>query len=151
MEMQQDPHREDPKDHIGNVDDMVEFDTIDRILPVPLTDQERMQIGEDMAAAQEKGEQAERDKKAADDEYKGVIEAAYADVSGLSARLRRGKKDVAVQCTVCRDYRVGSVKVTRMDTMETIERRPMTSAERQMGLKLPTDDDKKGNGKGNGK
>lgn len=126
-------------DSIGNVDDMIEFDQVDRVLPVPLTDQERLVIGEEMATAQSKGEQAERDKKAADESYKGVIEEAYADVSKLSAQLRRGKKDIPVQCQITKDYRIGSVKTTRMDTMEVIDRRPMTSTERQMGMSFPKD------------
>lgn len=133
---------EDHDESVGNVDQMIEFEQVDRILPVPLTDQERLVLGEEIAAAQSKGEQAERDKKAAEEGYKGVIEAAYADVSELSARIRYGKKDVPVQCQITKDYRVGSVKVTRMDTMEVIDRRPMTSAERQMGMRFPAENER---------
>lgn len=135
--------REDPSENIGNQDSMVEYESVNKVLPVPLTERERLEIGEDIAAAQEKAEQAERDKKAADEEYKGVIEGAYADVSLGTAKLRRGKKDVEVQCTIFRDYRLGHFKLTRNDTMETLESRPMTSQERQMGIKFPPDDKKK--------
>lgn len=129
----------DREENIGNQDPMTEYEQVERILPVPLTERERLELGEDIAAAQTKAEQAERDKKAADDEYKGVIEGAYAEVSDCAARLRRGKKDASVQCQIFRDYRLGSVKVTRMDTMEVIERRPMNAHERQMGMKFPNE------------
>ena len=133
--------KEDPKDSIGNQDDMVDFEYIDRPLPVPLTDAERLQLGEEMCQAQVKAEQAERDKKAADEEYKGVIEGAYADVSGYASQLRHGKKTIPVQCQIKRDYRLGFIRVTRMDDGTEVESRPMTSNERQMGMKFP--DDKK--------
>ena len=130
-------NQEYPRDNAGNVDQMVEFEYVDRPLPVPLTDRERLELGEEMAAAQQKAEQAERDKKAADEEYKGVIEGAYADVSQTSSRLRHGKKTVPVQCQVRRYYRTGHIRVVRMDDGSEIESRPMTSQERQMGMNFP--------------
>lgn len=138
---------EDPRDNAGNLDTMVEYESIQKVLPVPLTERERLEIGEDIAAAQAKAEQSERDKKAADEEFKGVIDGAYADVSMGTAKLRRGKKDIEVQCTVFRDYRLGHYKLTRNDTMEVLVSRPMTGDERQMGIKFPKDDKgKKANG-----
>ena len=134
----------DHHDNIGNTDQLVEFDSIDRSLPVSLTEAERLQLGEEMCQAQAKAEQAERDKKAADDQYKGIIEGAYADVSEYAHRLRYGKKDIPVQCQIKRDYRIGFIRITRMDDGTEVESRPMTSAERQMGMKFP---DEKGNGK----
>lgn len=121
-------------DSIGNVDQMIEMDYEDRLLPVPLTDRERLEMGEDIAAAQDKAEKAERDKKAADDEYKGVIEGAYADVSSLTRVLRHGKKDAMVQVRIKRDYRLGHVTVHRMDDGAELQSRPMTKEERQMGM-----------------
>lgn len=58
--------QEDPRDNAGNVDTMVEYESVQKVLPVPLTREERLQLGEDIAAAQEKAEQAEKDKQAAD-------------------------------------------------------------------------------------
>ena len=121
----------------GNVDEMVETEEIDRLLPVRLTDRERLEIGEDIAAAQMKAEQAELDKKAADEGYKGIIEGAYADVSQLTKTLRYGRIDRMVHCEVRRDFRRGTVTVRRYDTMEEIESRPMTAAERQRGMEFP--------------
>lgn len=128
---------EESSDNIGNVDQMVEFEYGERDLPVPLTDRERLEIGADIARSQQIAEQAERDKKAADENFKGTIESAYADVSSLTQLLRYGKKDRPVQCQIKRDYRLGQVRIIRMDTGETLEDRPMTKAERQMGMNFP--------------
>lgn len=131
------------RDSVGNVDQMIEMDYEDRLLPVPLTDRERLEIGEDIAAAQAKGEQAERDKKAADDNFKGMIESAYADVSSLTRTLRYGKKDTIVQVRIKRDYRLAWISIHRMDDHTEIQSRPMTQAERQMGMNFT---DPKGKG-----
>lgn len=128
------------RDNIGNVDEMIDLENIDRLLPVKLTDRERLEIGEDIAAAQIKAEQAELDKKAADEGYKGIIEGAYADVSQLTKTLRYGKIDRMVPCEVRRDFRKGQVTVIRLDTMDEVESRPMTAAERQRGMDFPKDD-----------
>jgi len=140
MEKQMNPN-DDARDSIGNADSMVEYEHVDKELPVPLTDRERLEIGEDIAAAQSKAEQAELDKKSADEGYKGIIDGAYADVSQLTKTLRFGKKMTMVQCAIRRDYRLGHIRVIRMDTGEELESRPMTKAERQMGMNF--DDGKK--------
>lgn len=127
----------DERDSIGNLDQMIEMEHFDKLLPVPLTDRERLEIGESIADAQMKAEQAELDKKAADEGYKGVIESAYADVSNLTKQLRRGKKDAMVQCQIRKDYRLGHIRTIRMDTAEILEDRPMTTTERQMGMHFP--------------
>lgn len=122
------------RDSIGNVDQMIEMDYEDRLLPVPLTDRERLEMGETIAVAQMKAEQAELDKKAADENFKGIIEGAYADVSNLTKTLRYGKKDAMVQVRIKRDYRLGWITVHRMDDNTELQSRPMTKEERQMGM-----------------
>lgn len=128
------PHHDDARENVGNADSMVEYEYKDRELPVPLTDPERLQLGQDMAAAQSKAEQTERDKDAADKAFKGQIEAAYADVSDVAQKLRFGKVHRTVSCQHMMDYRLGRIRVVRMDTGEEIESRSMTSQERQMGM-----------------
>lgn len=124
----------DPRENVGNADSMIEYEYKDRDLPVPLTDRERLELGQDIAAAQSKGEQAEIDKKAADDTFNGTIKAAYADVSELASKLRYGKAMKPVNCQYMMDYRLGELRVVRMDDGTEIERRSMTKAERQMGM-----------------
>jgi hypothetical protein len=133
---------EESGDSIGNVDQMVEMDYEDRLLPVPLTDRERLEMCEDIAVAQMKAEQAELDKKAADENFKGIIEGAYADVSNLTKIIRYGKKEAMVQTRIKKDYRLGWITIHRMDDMTELQSRPMTKDERQMGINFDM-----GNGK----
>ena len=124
----------DPRENVGNADSMIEFEYKDLELPVPMTDRERLELGQDIAAAQSIAEQAEKDKKAADESFKGTIEAAYADVSEIAGKLRFGKLMKMVNCQFMQDYRLGEIRVVRMDDGSEISRRQMTKAERQMGM-----------------
>lgn len=132
--MSEKPQSDMDGESIGNVDQMLEFEYVDKLLPVPLTDRERLEIGEVIASAQMQAEQAELDKKAADESYKATIEGAYADVSEFSKLLRYGKKDQMVQCRIKKDYRMGYISVMRLDDGTELESRPMTKAERHMGM-----------------
>lgn len=129
------PHESnDPRDNVGNADSMIEYDYKDHELPVPMTDRERLELGQDIAAAQSIAEQAEKDKKAADESFKGTIEAAYADVSEIAGKLRFGKLLKMVSCQHMLDYRLGEIRIVRMDDGTELSRRAMTKAERQMGM-----------------
>lgn len=124
----------DPRENVGNADSMIEFEYKDVELHVPMTDRERLELGQDIAAAQSIAEQAERDKKAADESFKGTIEAAYADVSEIAGKLRYGKLMKMVNCQFMQDYRLGEIRVVRMDDGTEVSRRQMTKSERQMGM-----------------
>ena len=124
----------DPRENVGNADSMIEYEYKDLELPVPMTDRERLELGQDIAAAQSIAEQAEKDKKAADESFKGTIEAAYADVSEIAGKLRFGKLLKMVNCQYMLDYRLGEIRLVRMDDGTELSRRAMTKAERQMGM-----------------
>lgn len=70
-------------------DSMVDHTTEERVLPVPLTDDERLQIGADIAASQEQLEQAEARKSFV---MKGTDHARLPAglARGASHRYRRG-------------------------------------------------------------
>ena len=127
----------DPRDNAGNRDSMIDVTEDKHVLPVALTKDERLQIAMDMASAQSDMEHLEKDKKAAVDDFNAKIEGHYADVSRCSSVLRRGEKDVEVPCETIRDYRLGNVRITRLDTFKVIQDRPMTSEERQRAIKFP--------------
>lgn len=113
-------------------DSMVDHTTEERVLPVPLTDDERLQIGSDIAASQEQLEQAEARKSFVMKEINGTIQ----EISNLSKRLRGGVKDAKVLVQITRDFRQGLLVVRRTDTGVVLESRPMTTTERQLGLHL---------------
>lgn len=132
--------QDDPKDAVGKVDDMLDIDYVDRPLPVPMTDGERLALGEEIAREQESAEVAEEKKKALDEEMKGQIDTAYQKVSELTKRLRHGKVNRPVQCQVRRDYRIGYIRVMRMDDGTEVSSRPMTSEERQLGMRFTSEE-----------
>lgn len=117
-------------------DSMVDHTTEERVLPVPLTDDERLQIGSDIAASQEQLEQAEARKSFVMKEINGTIAEYAQEISNLSKRLRDGVKDAKVLVQITRDFRQGLLVVRRTDTGVVLESRPMTTTERQLGLHL---------------
>lgn len=125
---------QEPTDRQEQDDQMIDMEYEDRLLPVPLTDRERLEMGEEIAVAQMKVEQAELDKKAADEHFKSLINAAYADVSSITKVIRYGKKDAMVQVRLKKDYRLGWITISRMDDHTEVLNRPMTKEERQMGM-----------------
>lgn len=128
--------QQDDSDNIGNQDSMIESIYRDMDLPVALTMEERLQLGEELAQAQEEAEKHESKKSAMDKEYKGLIENCQDQVSALARLLRVGKITKKVQCREVRDYRLGWLRVVRMDDGTELSSRPMTADERQMGLGL---------------
>lgn len=126
--------KQPPDDNIGNTDTMVEHDYDDREMPVPLTEQERLAIGEELAQAQNEAELMEGKKKSLVEEYNGSITDFYNKVSELARRLRHGKTMKPVQCRTTKDYRLGWIKTIRMDDHTEVLSRPMTNDERQTGL-----------------
>lgn len=117
-------------------DSMVDHTTEERVLPVPPTDDERLQIGADIAASQEQLEQAEARKSFVMKEINGTIAEYAQEISNLSKRLRGGVKDAKVLVQITRDFRQDLLVVRRTDTGVVLESRPMTTTERQLGLHL---------------
>lgn len=124
------------EDSIGNQDSMIECKEDKMLLPCVLTDRERLEYGENIARTiQAIGETKEAAKAAADD-FKAKASELEKGLA-LDARvLRLGKVERQVDVVVVLNYRVGYVRTSRMDTAEEIEQRPMTSIERQQGMKF---------------
>lgn len=124
------------EDNNGNQDSMIEYRQEKMLLPCVLTDRERLEYGENIARTiQAIGETKEAAKAAADD-FKAKTSELEKGLA-LDARvLRLGKVERQVDVVVVLNYRVGYVRTSRMDTAEEIEQRPMTSIERQQGMKF---------------
>ena len=123
-----------PEEAIGNVDEMVDSAYEDRVLPVGLTPEERLAIGEEICQAQSALESTQAEKTQWNKKLNADIQNLKNVVSQESHKLRVGKADKTVQVRVVRNYREGIVREVRMDTMETLVHRPMTGAERQRGF-----------------
>lgn len=126
----------DGMESVGNQDDMISTEYEERVLQIHLTDRERLELGENIANNMRTIELKEMELQAKRDAIKADISKAQESVHDDAHTIRLGKREGKVHCAITSNFRIGEVKVRRMDTDEVIERRPMTSAERQMGLHL---------------
>jgi uncharacterized FlaG/YvyC family protein len=120
--------------------DRVESKTYDQECDVKLTDIELLELGREMASALEQRESIKAQKKAADAGYNLQIENLDEQLERVGAKVRAGTDARFVECREDRNFRLGVVRVTRLDTGEVIRDRPMTARERQ--LTLPSSDEK---------
>jgi len=116
---------------------------ITKALPVRLTDAEVLQYGRDAARAVSDRERIESELASVKADYKGKIEEQSAIVSKLSPRIHSGIETREVECEEVRNWTKAVVTVTRWDTGETIESRPMREDEKQMEVDLGADESAK--------
>jgi len=105
-----------------------------RKLPCPLTSEEMLERGQQLAAVQEEADQLEEARKAADAEAKARIKRLDERAARLRRDIIRKEEDRDIECDVAHDYVRGLVTVTRCDSGEMVEQRPMNMDERQATL-----------------
>lgn len=112
----------------------IERDIRTRRLERPMTDEERLKVGAEMAEALREAEHLEVRKAAYDKEMKDQITMYYEKATGLAKALERGLREGNVEVLVTRNWHNGSVTIRRTDTQEILEERAMTFEERQRTL-----------------
>lgn len=102
----------------------------------PLSDEDKIALGKEMAAAQAKVDELEGDLADVRKEYKAKIDAEQKRLSKAAAEFRKGKTEPQdVLCDVYQDFDSGElVYVTADDAAEEVMRRPMTTDERRPTL-----------------
>ena len=102
----------------------------------PLSDEDKLELGSKMAAAQAKIDQLEDELASVRKSYKGRIEEHQETLSKAAEEFRYGKTEPQdVECDVFQDFDSGEiVYVTADDAAEEIMRRPMTTDERRPTL-----------------
>ena len=102
----------------------------------PLSDEDKIALGKEMAAAQAKVDELEDDLADVRKEYKAKIDAEQKRLSKAAAEFRKGKTEPQdVLCDVYQDFDSGElVYVTADDLAEEVMRRPMTTDERRPTL-----------------
>ena len=102
----------------------------------PLSDEDKIALGKEMAAAQSRIDMLEDELADTRKEYKAKIDAEQKRLSKAAAEFRRGKTEPQdVLCDVYQDFDSGEVVyVTADDAAEEIMRRPMTPDERRPTL-----------------
>ena len=126
--MTKDKEPADPKDKKSTTQ------KVTRLLPCKLSAEERAKAGQDLEDNLTKIEGIELAKKTADDGFKkdiGLLEEVQAT---LRSMVRSGAQEREVQCEETVDYRMGEVRVKRLDTEEVFQKRTMAQHEYQLPL-----------------
>ncbi len=109
---------------------------ITETLPCALTDTEKMEFGRNQARAHKELLSVELQKQQAAKDFGGQIKAIQREIGDLANIVDTGVEWREVECSRHMDYYLGRVKITRTDTGEVIENRPMTHKEAQRRMDL---------------
>lgn len=105
-------------------------------LPVPLTDEEKMGLAEDISAALTALKAAEDEKKAADSAFNAKIKTQESRIHELNGSFKTGSIDREVEVQERPNYTDGIMETVRLDTQVVVSTRTMDPEQRQMGLEL---------------
>lgn len=109
------------------------------LLPIEMTEEEKVVLGQDIADLEIEIEQIEADKKRDNDHYNSMIKDKAANVLVLSKRLKQGTKDAEVECYWLQDDpRPGMKTLYRFDSGEKVRIEEMSLFDEQ--TELPLDD-----------
>jgi uncharacterized FlaG/YvyC family protein len=107
---------------------------IKEYLKCQLTEKEKTELSAKIAKAISDRASAEAKLKEVSASIKAQIAQLDAEISEKALQINNGYEYRNVECRMDKDYRLGSVTITRVDTGEVIRERPMTAEERQMEL-----------------
>ena len=104
---------------------------ITKPLPCRLTDGELLGYGRDVAAGYATVQRLESELDGIKQDYKGKITVQEATIGSRTACIASGSETRDVKCVEVKNWTAGTVTVTRLDTDEIIESRPMREDEKQ--------------------
>ena len=105
-------------------------------LKVPLTNEQRTEMSDQIAQAVEEVAEGQNELKFVSTEIKARIQSSEAKLRELANKIRAGYEMKPVDCVQTMDYSNGSVIVHRRDTGERVSERAMTAEERQPELPI---------------
>lgn len=108
-------------------------------LPVLLTEQELLGVGDRAAHLSKEAHEAEEARKEADATAKATVKRLQNEADALLATVRDKREYRLVSCERRYEFRTGRVVETRVDTGEQLSERPMRDDERQTELGLGDD------------
>jgi hypothetical protein len=103
-------------------------------LPCHLTDEEVLKYGREVARATTERDRIASEAKSVAKDYASKVAEQNAIVGKLSPRIHSGIETRDVQCVQETNWTKLTVKITREDTGEIVECRPMREEEKQMEL-----------------
>lgn len=117
----------------------MEMETIEKVLPVELSDDELKVKASELTTALRKKNSIEADKKAVMAEFKNKIEDVAVEIADLTTIVHEKKERRPVKCYIKFNYERSIVETVRSDYGEVVESRSMTIAERQQKLQFLSD------------
>jgi len=108
-------------------------------MPVKLTDAEVLKYGRDAARAVSDRTRIEAEFESVKSDYKAKINEQSAIIGKLSPRIHSGIETRDVECEDVKNWTKGTVVVTRLDTGEIVESRPMREDEKHMEMTFEED------------
>ena len=105
-------------------------------LAVVLTEQEVLQYGRDCARAQADRDRIISEAKSVAKDYAAQVSEQDAIIAKLSPRINSGKETRDIMCYQVSNWNMGRVMVSRSDTGEVIEDRPMREEEKQREMPI---------------
>lgn len=107
-----------------------------RFLKVILTEDELREQSRIMAKALGDMATAENEKKAVMSQLKARIDEQNTIARSAGEVLRNGYEYRSVECQTAFDYENDLAIITRMDTLEVVEKRKLTETERQLSINI---------------
>lgn len=108
--------------------------SVTKQLPCKLTDAEILAYGRDLARAHSDMSRIDDEFASQKQEFKFRADEQKAIIGKLSARVHSGQETRDVECVETKNWSRSIVTITRTDTKEEIENRPMREDEKQMQL-----------------
>ena len=118
-------------------DDIVE-NPCKRFLKYTFNEDEIKELGKSLAKVFNDHTEAEARLKSVSTQIKSEITALEGTMGSMAEKIRSGYEHRDIECKREFNYRLGSVTITRLDTGEVVEERPMDAEERQRKLDLQT-------------
>lgn len=109
---------------------------IKQSLQVVLTNDEKLDMGQQLAQAEQVRSEAESKMATFRAQMKATIEEATAKIDGFVSRISSGYEYRDVPCEKVEDYEAGRITIFRCDTGEIVHTRAMTSDEQQIALQV---------------
>lgn len=107
-----------------------------RFVKYTFNEDEIKDLGSNLAKAFSDHTEAEARLKSVSTQIKSEITALEGMMGSMAEKIRSGYEHRDVECKREFDYRLGTVTITRIDTGEVVEERPMDSEETQRKLEL---------------
>lgn len=111
-------------------------ETFPRKLYCPLTSDEKMIRGSELASKMEEKEQIESELAEVKQTFKARLEGTSNSIAELKQIVLEGRERRDVECYYHKDFENDAVAIIRTDTGEEVERRRMTPEERQAFLPM---------------